>query len=80
MTLVTNKTTKINIVKYLLLKKMYSLSLSCPLTNEIMIWIIFMIPALVFHGIFVASQSLHLKNIWQQKKPCSSSFCIVFLL
>jgi len=37
MTLIANKTTKINIVKYLLLKKMYFLSLSCPLTNEIMI-------------------------------------------
>jgi len=35
----------------------------------------FMIPALVFHGIFVASQSLRLKNIWQQEELCSSSFC-----
>jgi len=27
-----------------------------------------MIPALVFYGIFVASQSLHPKNIWQQER------------
>jgi len=28
-----------------------------------------MIPVLDFHGIFVASQSLHLKNIWRQEEP-----------
>jgi len=27
---------------------------------------IILIPALVFHSIFVASQSLHLLNIWHQ--------------
>jgi len=35
---------------------------------NLMIRIIFMIPALVFYGIFVASQSLHPKNIWQQER------------
>ena len=38
---------------------------------------IFMIPAFVFHSIFVASQSLRLKNIWQWEEMCTSSFCMV---
>ena len=39
----------------------------------------FLIPALVFHGIIVASQSLHLQNIWQQITRFSNPVLFVTL-